>query len=266
MSRFLSRSHGLPVAGDGYWCRLPLVAHSAANSTAPFRTVFGSLIRAIVRHVTGSSRRLYAIIDVDACQSRGFDILAFARHVCAGRPAFVQLRAKHVGPRDTLDLLRALIALARPQGIKVFANDRPDLAWLSGADGVHVGQNDLPVALARATSPGLLVGVSTHTEAQLRDALGDRPDYVAFGPIFATASKADAETAVGLSGLELAAQLARAAGVPLVAIGGIDRERAPKVAKHADIIAVIGALIPATGRLEDVTSIVQELDATIGSS
>ncbi len=177
----------------------------------------------------------------------------------------MQLRAKSIGPRDTLELLRGLIAVARPHGIKVFGNDRPDLAWLGGADGVHVGQNDLSVSLARAAAPGLLVGVSTHSESQLRDALLERPDYVAFGPIFATSSKADAESCVGLSGLEVAAQLVRAANIPLVAIGGIDVVRAREVARHADWIAVIGALLPPSGRLEDVSAHVESLIAAIAS-
>ena len=210
-------------------------------------------------------RRLYAIIDADACKSHGHDILDFASCVCAARPRFVQLRAKGIGPRDTLELLRGLISVARPHGIKVFGNDRPDLAWLSGADGVHVGQNDLPVSLARAAARGLLVGVSTHTETQLRDALLERPDYVAFGPIFATSSKTDAQSPVGVAGLESAAQLARAAEIPLVAIGGIDASQVREVAKLADWIAVIGALLPASGRLEDVSAHVESLVAVIAS-
>jgi len=207
--------------------------------------------------------RLYAIVDVDACELKGYDITEFARQICAARPGYVQLRAKHVSPRDTLELLRALVAVAHPYGIKVFGNDRPDLALLSGADGVHVGQNDLSVSLARKAAPGLLVGVSTHDEAQLGDALRERPDYVAFGPVFRTTSKADAESCVGLSGLETASQLARSANIPLVAIGGIDLERAQSVAKFADWIAVISALFPASGRIEDVTAHVQALTEAI---
>jgi thiamine-phosphate pyrophosphorylase len=207
--------------------------------------------------------RLYAIIDVDYCQSQGLHVLDFAREVCAARPACVQLRAKHSSSRDTLELLRCLVAIARPSGIPVYANDRPDLAYLSGADGVHVGQSDLPVALVREFAPSLRIGVSTHDELQLREALEQKPDYVAIGPIFATSTKPDAESSIGIEGLALAAQLTRAAQMPLAAIGGIDHSRAREVAEHADFIAVISALRPPSGRLQDVRAHIEAFIANL---
>ena len=210
--------------------------------------------------------RLYAIIDVEFCESRGLDVLDFAREVCAARPACIQLRAKHNTPSDTLELLRSLIALARPHEIQLYANDRPDLALLAGADGVHVGQNDLPVSLVRKSAPNLRVGVSTHNESQLSEALELRPDYVAIGPIYSTLTKQDAEPSIGIDGLVLAAQLARAARIPLVAIGGIDHSRARQVAAHADLIAVISALLPPSGRLQDVRAHVEEFIANLDPS
>jgi len=210
--------------------------------------------------------RLYAIIDVEFCESRGLDVLDFAREVCAARPACIQLRAKHSTPSDTLELLRSLIALARPHEIQLYANDRPDLALLAGADGVHVGQNDLPVSLVRKSAPNLRVGVSTHNESQLSEALELRPDYVAIGPIYSTLTKQDAEPSIGIDGLVLAAQLARAARIPLVAIGGIDHSRARQVAAHADLIAVISALLPPSGRLQDVRAHVEEFIANLDPS
>lgn len=203
--------------------------------------------------------RLYAIVDVDYCESQGLHILDFAREVCAARPACIQLRAKHSSSRDTLELLQHLVPMARALDIQVYANDRPDLAYLSGADGVHVGQSDLPVALVRQFAPSLRVGVSTHDEMQLREVLEQKPDYVAIGPIFDTSTKLDAESAVGIEGLALAAQLTRAARVPLVAIGGIDHSRAREVAAHADFVSVISALRPPSGRLQDVRAHVEEL-------
>ena len=207
--------------------------------------------------------RLYAIIDVEFCNSRGLHVLDFAREACAARPACIQLRAKQTTPRDTLALLRSLVALAHPLEIQVYANDRPDLALLSGADGVHVGQNDLPVALVRKSAPSLRVGVSTHNDLQLSEALELRPDYVAIGPIYSTLTKQDAEPSIGIDGLVLAAQLARAARIPLVAIGGIDHARARRVAAHADFIAVISALIPPSGRLQDVKAHIETLIANL---
>ncbi len=209
--------------------------------------------------------RLYAIIDVNICDAYGFGVLDFASQVCLARPGFVQLRAKHSTPRITLELLRGLVALAHPLGIQVFANDRPDLASLGGADGVHVGQNDLPVSRVQKYAKNLRVGVSTHNEAELRKALNAKPDYIAMGPIFATNSKKDAETCVGISGLVSAAQLARAEKIPLVAIGGIHKYHAQEVAKYADAIAVISALVPKSGRLQDVQSHVEELISIVAS-
>ncbi len=207
--------------------------------------------------------RLYAIIDVEYCQSQGLHIVDFAREVCAVRPGCVQLRAKHSTSRDTLELLRHLVSIARPLGIKVYANDRPDLAYLSNADGVHVGQDDLPLSLVRRFAPNLSVGVSTHDELQLREVLEEKPDYVAIGPIFTTQTKQDAESAIGIEGLALAAQLTRAAQVPLVAIGGIDHSRARQVAAHADLIAVISALRPPSGRLQDVRAHIEAFLANL---
>lgn len=197
---------------------------------------------------------LYPIIDVDSLRSRNFSPIAFAERVLAARPGLLQLRAKSSNARDTLALLRALAPICRAAGTLLFANDRPDLALLAGAPGVHVGQHDLPVADVRRVGPALAIGVSTHTLAELDAALAERPHYVAFGPVHATPSKSDHEAPVGLEGLARAHERARAAGVPLVAIGGIDLARAAAVAAHADAAAVIGALIPEDASLDAVTA------------
>jgi thiamine-phosphate pyrophosphorylase len=212
-----------------------------------------------MRAMTETNSRLYAIIDVDTCQARGLEVVEFARAVCAARPRCIQLRAKHSTSRDTLNLLRAIVPLARSNGVLSFANDRPDLAMLADADGVHVGQDDLPVAQVREIASSLRVGVSTNGEAQLRAALAETPDYVACGPIFSTASKPDAEEAVGISGLADSSRLARAARIPLVAIGGINRACLAEVFEHADLVAMIAALVPESGRLQDVTEHVVRL-------
>jgi thiamine-phosphate pyrophosphorylase len=132
----------------------------------------------------------------------------------------------------------------------LFANDRPDLALLAGCDGVHVGQVDLPLAHVRRLAPGLRVGVSTHDLSQLGAALAERPDYVAFGPVFSTGSKLDPDPVVGLEGLAEAARRARNAGVPIVAIGGITLERAPAIGVLGALAAVIGDLVPDSRRLD----------------
>jgi thiamine-phosphate pyrophosphorylase len=215
-------------------------------------------------------RGLYAIVDLDALGARGLDPIAFAESVLAARPAALQLRAKQRGAGETARLLGTLGARCRSNGVPLFANDRPDLAVLAGADGVHLGQTDLLLSEARrfadALGARLAFGVSTHDAAQLEQALAERPDYVAFGPVFGTRSKAQPDPVVGLDGLERAARTARAAGVPLVAIGGIDRQSAPAVARLADAAAVIAALIPEDGDLARVTERARELHALLGGA
>ena len=214
-------------------------------------------------------RGLYPIVDVDSLRQLGnapLSITDFAECVLAARPPLLQLRAKQSGARDTLELLRALRPLCARAGTRLIANDRPDLALLAECDGVHVGQNDLPLATVREIAPGLLVGVSTHDSAQLAAALAEKPDYVAFGPVFDTASKERPDPSVGLAGLAEAYAAARAAQVPLVAIGGINLARAEQVAAHCDLAAVIAALIPNPGSLAGVTEAARALHAALGGA
>jgi thiamine-phosphate pyrophosphorylase len=211
-------------------------------------------------------RGLYPIVDVDALRRLGkapVELVAFAESVLAARPPLLQLRAKHSGGKDTLELLRALRPLCTRAGTLLIANDRPDLALLAECDGVHVGQDDLPLAIVRQIAPGLLVGVSTHEPAQLAAALAERPDYVAFGPVFSTVSKQRPDPSVGIAGLAEAHAAARAAQIPLVAIGGIDLERARAIADHCELAAVIAALLPESGSIEGVTHAARALHAAL---
>lgn len=210
-------------------------------------------------------RGLYPIVDVEALAARSLSPLPFAEKVLAARPPLLQLRAKSLGGRATLELLRALVPLARRSGTLLFANDRPDLALLAGTDGVHVGQSDLPLAEVRRFAPGLKVGVSTHDERELEAALAEKPDYVAFGPVFSTRSKATPEPTVGLARLAAAAVLARGAGVPLVAIGGIDRAHLDQAGAHADLVAVIAALLPESSSRDETAARAHELSAVLAA-
>jgi thiamine-phosphate pyrophosphorylase len=192
-------------------------------------------------------RGLYAIADLESLQKAQLDPVDFAGEVLRARPAALQLRAKASEARDTLALLERLLPLCRSAGVPLFCNDRIDLALIAGCDGVHVGQHDPGPSAVRELDAGLRVGVSTHTLAQLEQALAERPTYVAFGPVFTTLSKRAPDPVVGLDALRTAHRLSQQAGVPLVAIGGITLERARDVAAAAEAGAVISALLPASG-------------------
>jgi len=207
---------------------------------------------------------LYPIVDLDALAQTAFDPIRFAESVLSARPPLLQLRAKRASARATLDLLSRLSPLCARAGTLLFANDRPDLAVLAGADGVHVGQDDLSVEAVRRFAPSLKVGVSTHDFAQLERALSSRPSYVAFGPVFPTPSKQNPEAVVGLAALEKARDLALSQGIPLVAIGGIDRARAEQIAKLGVCVAVISALIGPT--LDAVAANARELTRVLGAN
>lgn len=200
-----------------------------------------AVVRGRVLGYTGRVPSLYPIVDVDACSKVGIQPLRLALHWCELGVRRLQVRAKSVASGEYFELLRQ-VASSVPPEVEVFANDRPDLAELAGCAGVHVGQSDLPVALVKQTFPRLQVGVSTHDLTQLSRALAFGPSYVAFGPVFTTGSKLNPEPCVGVSGLERAFVLTRAAAIPLVAIGGIDADNAPEVRAHCDYVALISAL------------------------
>lgn len=193
---------------------------------------------------------LYAIVDIDALSRAGHDPVAFARAVLSLGPlAALQLRAKPLGTREMLALARALAPLCRAAETPFYVNDRADVAALAGADGVHVGTSDLPIADVRRVFPGLLVGASSHTDAEVAEALAQAPDYLAFGPVFGTRSKADPSPTVGLDALrEAVARTTR----PVVAIGGITLENAESVrATGARAGAVIASLVVDDDRLAE---------------
>src|SRR5580658_1866513 len=136
-------------------------------------------------------RGLYAIVDAAALEANGLEVIAFAEAALTAPLAALQLRAKEMPSREVLALLRELAPMCHGAGVPLVANDRPDLALLAGCDMVHVGQTDMPIDRVRRITPGLGVGVSTHTLAQLDAALAAAPTYVALGPIFETRTKVD---------------------------------------------------------------------------
>lgn len=208
---------------------------------------------------------LYAIVDTKLLAQRRTDPIDYARALLEARPAALQLRAKDLPARAILFMLRALGPMCRQAGVPLVANDRADLAALAGCEVVHIGQEDLPYELVHRITPQLSVGISTHDSAQLERALASRPRYVAYGPVFETKTKANADPVVGIDGLRIASARARADGTPLVAIGGITLARIAEIAEHADACAVIADLYPEGATLADVTARAHAFQAALNA-
>jgi thiamine-phosphate pyrophosphorylase len=181
--------------------------------------------------------RLYAVTDDRRAESH----VEQARRFAAGGARLVQIRAKRASGRELFEIVAAALEAVRGAGALLIVNDRVDVALAAGAHGVHVGQDDLPPGDARAIlGPERIVGLSTHTPEQAREAARLPVDYVAYGPVFVTGTKENPDPAVGLAGLAAARAIV---GRPLVAIGGITLDTAPSVLEAgADSVAVIADL------------------------
>lgn len=185
-------------------------------------------------------RGFYAIVDPDLC----VDPLAVAQEILYGGCAAMQLRAKTLSDRDQLALARRLLLLCKTRGVPLFINDRVDIARASGAHGVHLGQNDLPLAEARSCYPGALIGVSTHDRTQAAVAIAGGADLIGFGPIFPTRTKSNAAPVVGIAQLS---EVVSNASVPVVAIGGIDANNIAEVAHSGVAMAcAVSAVLTAS--------------------
>ncbi|MBI3704755.1 MAG: thiamine phosphate synthase [Rhizobiales bacterium] len=186
---------------------------------------------------------LYALIDPTVAGGR---TLADLAALIADSATVVQLRDKHGSTRRLLEEARALTAVLVPRGIPLLINDRVDVALAAEADGVHIGQDDMPAAEARLLlGRAAIIGLSLTTVAHARAAPLDRLDYVAVGAVFATGSKDDASAPIGLDGLREIVRVVRArdATMPICAISGIDAGNAGNViAAGADGVAAISAL------------------------
>ena len=183
--------------------------------------------------------RLYAIIDPTLLN---VSELALAEALAESGVQLIQYRNKTGPTRQFFEVSLQLSRALGPRGVRFVINDRPDIALLTGAGGVHVGQEDLGVEEARSIcGQGRWVGVSTHTLDQVAAADRTSADYIAFGPIFPTVTKQNPDAVVGTELLRRARKLT---GKPLVAIGGITLERAAEVYRAgADSLAVIRDLI-----------------------
>jgi thiamine-phosphate pyrophosphorylase len=191
--------------------------------------------------------RLYAVIDADVAAAHGWNVIDLARACLDGGALCLQLRAKSRPLQWTLEAADAIVAMAAGAAI-VIVNDRADVARLSGANGVHLGQDDLsPADARRVTGAKGCIGLSTHTRAQVDAAILEPIDYFAVGPVYGTATKDTGYQPVGHGLIRYAAERARAQEgdpFPVVAIGGITLDRAADViAAGASSVAVISDLL-----------------------
>ena len=185
---------------------------------------------------------LYAILDATPEQPLD-SLISLAQKLANAGVQLIQLRAKRLPPCQFQQIATALIAAA-PNTVKLILNDRPDIATLTNAAGVHVGQEDLPVEAARKLCPTpQWVGISTHNLEQLKAADRTSADYIAVGPIYPTTTKQNPDPVVGLDLIRAARKLS---SKPLVAIGGITINSVPDVFQAgADSVAIISDLINA---------------------
>jgi thiamine-phosphate pyrophosphorylase len=195
--------------------------------------------------------KLYAILDPEQTKGRAPD--SVLQQLLDGGAKIVQLRVKSLPAADFLSLARAARAQTRPAGCRLIVNDRIDIALASDADGVHLGQEDLPLAVGRKLLGNKWIGISTHDIDQAKEAQRNGADYIGFGPIFGTTTKNTGYEARGIDRLKA---IRTEINIPIVAIGGINEQNVQSVwqagAESAAIISdILGAenIAVKTGRI-----------------
>ena len=211
----------------------------------------------------GSLSGLYVILDPSVCGDRSLtEVLKEA--ATAGAQLF-QYRNKSASMKEAYPEALRLRQVAWEAGVTFIVNDRCDLALAVDADGVHLGQGDLPLNLARKVM-GLekLIGISTHNPDQVREAAAGKPDYLGFGPIFTPGSKQDHDPVVGLEGLRAMRGIT---SLPVFAIGGIQIDRAGEVIQAgANGVAVISAILKAPDISGAVKSFIAQMPGSSSST
>jgi len=201
--------------------------------------------------------RLYPILDTATLARRGCDAGAAARAMLEGGARILQFRHKGSFTRDVFAQAERISALCREADALFIIDDRADIAMMLDA-GLHVGQDDVPAHIARRLiGSDRVLGLSTHNAEQVAAAASQPVDYIAFGPVYATASKENPDPVAGPDGLRMA--VAGAAGRPVVAIGGIARANAAEaLAAGAASLAVIGDVLPDPCTPEAIRSRIEE--------
>ncbi|MEK7760616.1 MAG: thiamine phosphate synthase [Nitrospirota bacterium] len=201
---------------------------------------------------------LYLILDPSVSRDRPLS-QSLAQSARAGM-RIVQYRSKTASMKEAYTEALPLRKLAAELGILFIVNDRCDLALAVDADGVHLGQEDLPLDLARKVmGPEKLIGISTHNPAQVREASAGKPDYLGFGPIFKPGSKQDHDPVVGIEGLRAIRALT---SLPVFAIGGITAENVGEAMQAgANGVAVISAILKAPDIKQAVSDFLAQMPA-----
>ena len=197
-------------------------------------------------------RGLYAVIDT--VYVKPGDVQKVALELMSGGARIIQLRAKGRGSGEVLGMAKALKAVTEKRGVTFIVNDRVDVALMCGAEGVHLGQEDIPVEEARRLL-GIyaVIGLSTHSLEEAMDADKTSADYISFGPVFPTGTKKDARPAKGVEALR---EVVRLSKKPVVAIGGITEERLEEVLDAgADSVAMISGILLSDDIAAKVSSI-----------
>ncbi|MEO6051876.1 MAG: thiamine phosphate synthase [Pyrinomonadaceae bacterium] len=192
--------------------------------------------------------RIYPITDA---RLSGLSHAEQVEKLIAGGAKIIQLREKHASPRDFYASAAKAVLIAKENGVKIIINDRVDIALALKADGVHLGQDDMPPEEARLIlGERAIMGLSTHTVEQVRTASVLPLDYIAIGPIFPTRTKENPDAVVGLAGLVKIREIIP--GMPIAAIGGINEENLLFVLDAgADAVAVIGAIVSDGAKIEE---------------
>jgi thiamine-phosphate pyrophosphorylase len=200
---------------------------------------------------------LYLVTDPDLVGDR--PLLEVVAAAIRGGVRMVQYRDKQAHTRAMVQTAGALVQLCRQMGVRFLVNDRVDVALAVDADGVHVGQEDMPVALARKLlGPGKLLGVSVNNAAEIRQAERDGADHLSVSPVFATLTKPGHQPPLGLDGVRALSAISR---LPLIAIGGIHLNNAARViAAGAQGICVVSAIVGATDPEQAARSLRRAVD------
>jgi len=203
----------------------------------------------MINHIQNVSIQLPKVYPITDTAISGLSHCEQVKRLIAGGAALIQLRDKHASSRVFYADAQAALQVARAAGIKLIINDRVDIALALRADGVHLGQEDMPVEAARRVlGDQAVIGFSTHNLEQLQEALHLPIDYLAFGPIFPTASKRNPDPVAGLIQLKQACEMVLT--MQVVAIGGINRSNATDVRNAgANAVAVISSVLADPSRI-----------------